>query len=34
MREMRPQTIIHLAAVVGGIGANRGTPGASSMKIS
>ena len=28
MRDTRPQTIIHLAAVVGGIGANRDNPGA------
>src|SRR5229473_939360 len=27
MRDARPQTIIHLAAVVGGIGANRENPG-------
>src|SRR6267142_568907 len=26
-RDLRPQTVIHLAAVVGGIGANRERPG-------
>src|SRR5216684_5267628 len=27
LREMRPQVLFHLAAVVGGIGANRSNPG-------
>jgi len=32
-REARPEIVIHLAAVVGGIGANRANPGSSSTTI-
>ena len=32
--EVRPQVVIHLASVVGGIGANSKNPGASSTRIS